>query len=187
MDEKYYEQIKNNIDAAFKEAKARKDFAEFEYKQQVQLFQKGVTGKMGVEESKLKAELAIAKYQQVQAKLNLADFDLKSCCIPSPINGRVLKKVAHEFEFVRAGEPVVELIDDTGLLAVMHFPSSTVNDIHEGGKFNIKIAETGKVYKAIITGISAKVDARSQTFEVKARIDNKDGNLRAGMSGQIVK
>lgn len=187
MDDKYYTQLYNNSQAALKEAKTRTSFSEEDYKMKVQLYQRGVYGSMDLKESKYNSDLAKSQREQANAKHFLNKYNLNSCKVYAPFDGRVVKKIARIYEYIKTGDPVLKVINDKKLYAVIHLPSTEITSIKPDDKLAIFISETGKRYEVKIEEISADIDPRSRTFEVKAVIDNSEGKLRAGMSGYLDK
>ena len=61
--------------------------------------------------------------------------------------------------------------------------TSLYNHIKLGKEIKIDILETGKTITAKISRIGAVIDPSSATLRVEAEIDNRNGNLKAGMSG----
>ncbi|MEA1926938.1 MAG: HlyD family efflux transporter periplasmic adaptor subunit, partial [Candidatus Auribacterota bacterium] len=104
-----------------------------------------------------------------------------------PFNGRLVEKLVNEYEYVRTGQPLMKIIDDNQLLAVMHLPSSEKNKIKLGQAMKIKIDETKTSHQGKIYKISGVIDPGSRTFEIKVLLDNKKGSLSAGMSGILEK
>ena len=107
------------------------------------------------------------------------------CTLKAPFAGRVEKILTREFETVRNGQPILSIIDDNRLLAVLHLPSADLPKIGLGDPVRLRINETGTVASGVVHEIAARADHRSETFEIKALIDNADHILTAGMSGVL--
>ena len=155
------------------------------YKHNQTLYKKDAVGEQELEESKLNMIKALADYEQAKANYQIASVKLNSCEIKAPFPGRIISKVENEFDYVREGQPIVEIADDSELLAVMNIPSDMMENIHTGDKLNFSIDELkcsvdGKVYS-----VSGSINPGSRTFEIKAVIDNSSKKLRIGMSGKL--
>lgn len=112
-----------------------------------------------------------------------ARFDLDSCRITAPFAGKIVEIMTKEYETVRPGQQICKLIDDNSLLAVMNVPfrqqpaiGATVNILLDGS--NKKIS--GKVYE-----ISPQADHRTGTVRIRVMIDNRQGTLRPGLTGEL--
>ncbi len=163
----------------FLKAQAYATFAAEVYKNDLKLAEKGGIGRRELAKSRLGHETA-------EAEMEIAQINLNACVIKTPFSGRLVKEIAAEHEFVRIGQPVLEIIDDYQLLAVMHLPSSQRKLLQKGQEMKFRIDETDTVHAGKVYEISAEIDPRSRTFEAKVLIDNSVRTLSAGMSGIAV-
>lgn len=131
-------------------------------------------------------ELEEARSKQVVAEVDLAIArqKLARCTVKAPFSGRVAKVLVHEHEWVKIGTPLLEVIDDSVLLAKFLLPSFLYGSLKTNGKVSIDIEETGRIYEGRISHIGAEVDPSSRSFEVFAEVKN-DASLRSGMRGTI--
>ncbi|WP_321400553.1 efflux RND transporter periplasmic adaptor subunit [Maridesulfovibrio sp.] len=131
-------------------------------------------------------ELEESRSKQVVAEVDLAIArqKLARCAVRAPFTGRVAKLLVNEHEWVKIGTPLMEIVDDSVLLAKFLLPSSMYGNVKINNKVTINIQETGKNYEGEISHIGAEVDPSSRSFEVFAEIKN-DGALRSGMRGLI--
>lgn len=187
LDKTVYKQRLLKIEASVKEAKVSLSFARKNAKRSKEVFSKGMLGQTEMEKAELDAEIAEAKYLSAKASYIVAKRDLDLCDITAPFDGRLVEKLVNEYEYVRTGQPLMKIIDDNQLLAVMHLPSSEKNKIKPGQIMKIKIDETGTSHQGKIYKISGVIDPGSRTFEIKVLLDNKKGSLSAGMSGVLQK
>jgi len=172
--------------AVLAEAKAAVAFSEKNFKRSEELFAKSAIGLQEYEQSRLDRDSAEAKAQCAEAALRLSELDLEACELKAPFDGRLSKRVAKAHEFVNAGQPLMEIIDDSSLLADMHLPSSLRGSIKIGDEMEFKVDETGAIRKGRVYEISGRIDYESRTFEAKALVGNKDRSLSAGMSGVLL-
>ena len=187
LDKTVYKQVLLKIEASLKEAKANLTFADKNAKRAKEVFKKGMLGHTEMEKAELEAEIADAKYLSAEASYIVAKRELTLCDIAAPFNGRLVERLVNEYEYVRTGQPLMKIIDDNQLLAVMHLPSSEKNKIKLGQPMKIKVDETKTVHKGKIYKISGVIDPGSRTFEIKVLLDNKKALLSAGMSGVLQK
>ena len=186
LDDRSYQQSLLKGKALLAEAQATLKFTELNLKRNQDLLKKGTVGFQEVEQSQLERDTAESKQQFAAASLEQAKLDVDACFVKVPYNGRVTKKALKENEYVGIGQPLVEVIDDSKLLAVMHMPSDKRKSIKIGDELTIKVDETGTVHKGRIYEISGRINYESRTFELKALIDNPSRALTAGMSGVLV-
>jgi membrane fusion protein, multidrug efflux system len=186
LDDRLYRQTKVKAEAQCAEAKAAQAFAEENLKRNQTLFERSAVGKSEVEQSRLDRENASAKLASAEASVKMAAIDLDACQIKAPFAGRMAKRSVKEHEFVTVGHPVVEILDDSQLLADMHLPAAMRPSVAPADELECKIDETNTVHKGKVYEIGGRIDYESRTFEVKVKIDNKDGKLSAGMSGILL-
>ena len=186
LEDSYYRQMFLRAEAQYKEKESALRFATTNATRNEDLFQKGVLGNKELETSKLEKEAAEAQLQFAKANMEIARLNLEDCKIVAPYDGRLAKRQVQDFEYVRTSQPIMEVIADQQLLAVMYLPSVRRKDIDKGSEMTFKVDETGSVHRGRIYEIAGQIDPRSRTFEVKALIDNSQRKLTAGMSGVLL-
>lgn len=97
------------------------------------------------------------------------------------------KLLTREFETVRSGQPLISIIDDNQLLAVMNLPTAELPKIKIGIPVTFKVHENGKTVTGSVFEIAGRADHRSETIEIKVLIDNAEHHFSAGMSGTLMK
>ena len=154
----------------------------------------------GKEVSIKEADLQTRKAEVRQAEAKLADLQhkLKLMTIRSPVQGMVVKKNAHQGEFVEAGQAIFMVIDvarywveanveETEIRFVK--PGSAVIirvDSYPGRDFTGKVTEIGGATVSEfslfspqkLTGVFIK---STQRLPVKIAVENTDGLLKVGM------
>ena len=91
--------------------------------------------------------------------------------------------MANRYEYVTPGQPLLQVIDDLNLHLQLLVSSRWLKWLKEGALFQVRIDETGKGYRAVVTTIGARVDPVSQTMEIRGTIEGNHPELLAGMSG----
>jgi len=131
-------------------------------------------------------ELLIAKENNEQNKALISQIKarLKSCQHVAPWNGRVMRKMASQYEFVQTGRVLMEIASNKPLRAEFLIPSEWLRWVNINTPVNIYISETDKTYEAKITNIFGEVDPVSQSIQVVAEIENYFEELLPGMSGR---
>jgi len=124
--------------------------------------------------------------QIAKASMNMSQIRLDDCTIKAPFSGRLTEKLVNEHEFVGTGTPIMEIINDSELLAIMYLPSDDIKKIKKDSTMLFIIDETGTKHEGKVYEISGYVYSGSRTFEIKAVIDNKDRELFSGMSGSLL-
>jgi membrane fusion protein (multidrug efflux system) len=118
-----------------------------------------------------------------KADLGLAQTAVDNCTIRAPFDGRVANAPVRNYQFVQAGSPLLDIVDDRDLELEFVVPSIWLAWLKIGAVETVQITETQKTYDSKITRISGKVDAASQTIKIYGRIDGDTSDLLPGMSG----
>ncbi len=182
-----YQQRLEKAKSAVAEAEAGLTHAQKALERNKDMYNQGIQGLQELERSELDVEVSLSKVAFNKANLKMAEIDYAGCKVIAPFSGRIVRKLVQEYEFVRYGTPLVSIIDDRQVLAVMHLPSADKKNLKVGQEMKIKIDETGNIHFGKVYEISAEADPASRTFEVKVVLDNMDGRLSSGWSGQLVK
>ena len=99
------------------------------------------------------------------------------------VAAKIVEVLKQEHEIVKAGEPLLKIIDDSFLFAVVNFPLKKVKPT--GAVLKLKLENdtivNGKIYE-----ISPQVNHRTGTLRLRILIDNAAGTLRAGMTGEVI-
>ena len=135
---------------------------------------------------KLEVDTAEAEVGKFKAELAHINTTLSKCSIAAPYAGRVAEQKAREQQYVQAGQPLLEILDDSVLELDFLSPSRWLSWLKIGHKFDVVIDETGKTYPARIQRLGARIDPVSQSIKVAAVIDGRFPDLIAGMSGRIL-
>ncbi len=133
----------------------------------------------------LEADKAASDAAVAQAKLNSARAVVSRCAVPAPFNGRVVEQKARAHQYVQAGQPILDILDDSVLEAEFIVPSAWVGGLKPGVGLQVLVDETRKAYEARVVRVGAKVDPVSHSVKVVAEITGEHGDLMAGMTGRV--
>lgn len=136
--------------------------------------------------STLEVDVAKAKLGEANADIALGYAALQKCRIFAPFPGRVVSLSGHEHQYMKLGDPIMEIIDDSELELKLIVPSAWMHWLKAGQTFQVHIDELAKDYPAEIKNIGASIDPISQTVPVFAYIKGKHNELLTGMSGKAV-
>jgi len=135
--------------------------------------------------STLETEMAVADAAKAHAQLNLAKAVVSKCSVLAPFGGRVAARHARPHEYVQAGQPVLEILDDRTLEAAFIMPSRWIAQVAPGQPVELRVDETGTTYPATIARLGARIDPVSHSLSATATIEGNIGDLLAGMTGQV--
>lgn len=133
----------------------------------------------------LEVEKAVADAAVAQAKLNSAQAVVSKCTVTAPYPGRVIERKAQAHQYVQAGQPLLDILDDSSLEAEFIVPSGWAPNLKAGTAVEIVVDETRKPYPAKIVRFGARVDSVSHSVKIVAEINGHFPELMAGMTGKV--
>jgi len=128
-------------------------------------------------------DMAKAERDSADAALDWARERLARMTITAPFAARVVAKRTEVGQWLKQGDPVVELVALDQLDVRLDVPEKYVDRL-AGSKqpVQVRIVATGQVMRAPVAAIIPDADPMSRLFPVRVRLDNKDMALRPGMS-----
>ena len=187
LDDRRYRNELNRAESQVRETALGVKFALQKKEDNERLFKNDLQSELEVEKSRFDYDVAQERRRAAEVSRDYAALLLQFCVMRAPFNGIVEKNLTREFEMARGGQPVLSIIDDNQLLAVLNLPSVSLPKVTIGLPVTIKITENGKTVTGEVYEIASRADHRSETFEIKVKIDNTGHQFKAGMSGILVK
>ncbi|WP_337747182.1 efflux RND transporter periplasmic adaptor subunit [Victivallis vadensis] len=155
------------------------DFARAVFEDKKQLRAKNFTS--DYELKKAEFDLSVAESSLADAKLNLS-----YCIVKAPFAGKLAEIRTQEYETVRPGQPLFRIIDDNRLLAVMNVPLNDAALTTVGNPVVVSVSGMDRKAKGTVYEVAPQADHRTGTVRIRVLIDNGDGKLRAGMTGELI-
>ncbi len=134
---------------------------------------------------KVELDVSETEVQKNQAEVATMHTMLNKCAIAAPFAGRVAEQKVREQQYVQAGQPILDIIDDSVLELEFLVPSKWLAWVRPGYGFQVSIDETRKSYPAKVLRVGARVDPVSQSVKLVAAISGRFPELIAGMSGRV--
>lgn len=127
-------------------------------------------------------EWELSRIDLANARRRLSDKQLSA-----PFNGTVTAIHKDVGEWLQPGEPFLELIHVDELHAVFYLPYPRAVHLSGGQSVELRFPQINvDRLDGEIFFISPEVDSSSGMVVVKARIDNRTGQLRPGISGKVI-
>ncbi|OHV76551.1 efflux RND transporter periplasmic adaptor subunit [Rhizobium sp. LCM 4573] len=129
-----------------------------------------------------------AQIAEQSAKLALAtaELNLKRRDITAPIDGITGIVAVNIGDNVTTQTNVVTIDDRSAILVDFWAPERFATAVTAGQPVEAtSIARPGKVFSGAVESIDNRVDAASRTMRIRARVDNAQDELRAGMSFNV--
>ncbi|MEO5378206.1 MAG: efflux RND transporter periplasmic adaptor subunit [Magnetococcus sp. DMHC-6] len=133
----------------------------------------------------LETVTSAAEAAKARAEVTLMSATVAKCSLTAPFSGRVAEQKAREHQYLQAGQPILDILDDSHLEIEFIVPSRWLTWIKPGIPFILHVEETGLAQPAKVTRIGARVDAVSQTVKVTGEFIKEIPGLLAGMSGRV--
>lgn len=129
------------------------------------------------------AELVVAN---ARLALRDAELNLDRRAITSPIDGIVGILPVEAGNYVTT-ETVVATVDDRSSIKIdFHVPERFASNMAVGGPLTASpIARPDEVFEGAVSAVDNRVDDKSRTLLVQAKIPNDNDTLRAGMSFRV--
>ena len=142
----------------------------------------------------LKKIISRADYQLAQTAVDSArlavsasELALERRQVRAPIDGIAGIVNVEVGDYVTVSTPLVTLDDRSKLLIDFWVPERFTGLVKEGQEVTARpIARAGKSFPGHIEAIDNRIDPASRTLHVRAAIANKDDELRAGQSFEVV-
>ena len=161
-------------DAELARARATVRQREIEYEARQQL-----KGKSYVSEAQLQE--AAALLETARADLRRAELDIENRHIRAPFPGALQERQVEIGDFVSPGDPVATFVDEQTIVVTASISEFDAAYVEPGQAAEAELA-TGEIVDGIIRYVAPVADAATRTFTVELAVDNRDGELRAGMS-----
>lgn len=132
---------------------------------------------------KAKAELA-----QAEAACRTAVNELADTRLTAPHDGYVQQVYIQQHQDVRPSSPVISFIDLSKVKAETYISEEMVAALHPQGKDACTIRfnrEPDRIYRPEQVFVTQSASRNNVSFLLTALIDNRDGQLFGGMSGEI--
>ena len=122
-------------------------------------------------------QLKSAVAQEAMARKTLSDTKLHA-----PFSGYISSKNAEMGQNASPGMPVLKLVSIGSVKVKISVPEDDIQRIQKGSSMKIMVPALGnREFEGRVTERGVSADPRSRTYEVKASIQNHDGQLLPGM------
>ncbi|PST22106.1 MexH family multidrug efflux RND transporter periplasmic adaptor subunit [Mesorhizobium plurifarium] len=129
------------------------------------------------------AEIAL---QAAELALKTAELDLKRRDIAAPSKGVVGIITVNVGDYVTTSTPIAVVDDRSQILVDFWVPERFAGKIFVDQPVTAQaIAQPGRALQGVVHAIDNRLDPASRTLRVRARLENPDDRLRAGMSFSV--
>jgi multidrug efflux system membrane fusion protein len=131
---------------------------------------------------------ATSAYEAAKENKNIAEFNLRFSSITAPANGRIIAKLAEEYELIGSGMPVVVFSGEgkDEWIVKAGIADKDAISIKKGDKAEISIdAFPDRIFPAIVTQLAESADPLSGTFDVEITVDPQNERFLNGLVAKV--
>jgi membrane fusion protein, multidrug efflux system len=134
------------------------------------------------QEKVLKEQLAAAK-----ARVGSINHDSSKTKVVAPVSGTIEKRSVGAGDFVRIGDPIVQIVSKQKLRAHLPFPEQIASKIKPGQKVRLSTPASKAVVETVVHEMKPMVTEGSRSIDVLADINNQiDWQPGASVTGVVV-
>lgn len=127
----------------------------------------------------------LAKLEAARAEQTRAQLDLNNRVIRAPFDGVLQEREVEIGDFVRAGDAVATFVDNMTLVVTGTLAEQELRGVQVGDEARADLV-TGQSANGRIRYLSPVADESTRTFLVELEIDNRKGDLPAGVTAEMV-
>ncbi|KZL91611.1 efflux RND transporter periplasmic adaptor subunit [Clostridium magnum] len=131
-------------------------------------------------------QVATAQVAQSQAGVNSAQIQLNNATITAPISGVVSAKDVKVGQLASSQSGSVTIIDSSSFIAEISVPDKIIGKVQVGQSVQVSIsALENKKVSGVIDKISPNSNSKDNSYTIKVKVDNSNGELTAGMFAKV--
>ncbi len=177
------------VDAARAQlAQARAQVAETnrEAKRQQALFERNVTARAKLDQTRTQVALENARVEAATAQLGSAQRALADSAVRAPFAGLIGRRQVSAGEYVQPGKVLFELVALDPIEVEFHVTERDSSLVGMNQQVGVSVAPFPReTFHGTVTVVSPTIDPRTRTLRVKALIQNPDARLRPGLFAQV--
>ncbi len=128
------------------------------------------------------AQVAMAEVGLKQARKALSDAELRA-----PYDGVITMVMKEIGEYAPAMPPtmLIQIVDTSSLQVQVFLPETVARSVEEGMQAEVEIDSAKLTRTGEVIFVSDRIQPGSQTFEVRIKLDNADGAIKAGAFARV--
>jgi RND family efflux transporter MFP subunit len=172
--------------AAKREAQARYELAQKNFKRFQELKNKGIVSVQQFQDAESEQKAWSAEISQLQAQIDRYEYDLDKARIVAPFSGYVTSERTEVGQWIDEGGAVVELIDIDTIEITVDAPERYVSQIKPEDKVEVNFDALPDVkLEGRVSSVVPQADKAARTFPVKIELDNKEHLIKSGMVARV--
>ncbi len=182
-----YEVALENMEGRLDKAKADLEFAKGEYARALRIVKRdpGAVSETYVEQRQMERDATSGEVRTLTASVEQAKLALGYTTLKAPFEGTIVATYVENFEFVKAQQPIVRLLDKSQIEMVIDVPEGLIVLAPYVEKLEVVFDPFPDVtIEAKIFEIGREATEATRTYPVTLRMDQPEGmNILPGMAG----
>ena len=166
-------------------AEAQLANAKAEFDRQSTLFEQKITAKNDYDRAETAFRVAQAEVERAKKSIEETKVGVSFSDIRSPVNGRVVDRLAEPGDTASPGSPILQLYDPSALQLEAAVRESIATRLKVGDTLDVHIDSLDKTLEGRVDEIVPQAEAGSRVFRVKVGLPLDDG-LYTGMFGRLI-
>lgn len=122
-----------------------------------------------------------AQLNQAREGVSMAKEALDNFTVKAPAAGTVASVLVSAGDFATQSMPPVTIVDTESLILQVPLTEYEVTRVSAGDHMTVSVDALDKTYDGVVEWVSPSMEARTQSYYAKLRIENADGDIRPGM------
>ncbi|MGK7346327.1 MAG: efflux RND transporter periplasmic adaptor subunit [Candidatus Nitrospinota bacterium M3_3B_026] len=186
LDDTLYRIEVNTARGALQKAQAALEKARLAEERARELYKQKVASEEAMQNAALEVKAAKAEVALRKADLARAEHNLSRLKVRAPFDGWISRKLVEAGEWVKEGDGLYEIINLDRVDVIVEAPEVNIESFTRGKKTGFTLdAHPGAAYEGRIRAVSPKADAKTRTFMTRIGVDNRKGDILAGMVARV--
>jgi len=175
------------VEAQVLESEARRHAAEVRVRRAQELFEAKVISTEQLDDSRFELNALDAGVAALRASIGEIDLAIKQSTIKAPFSGSVTQKLTEIGQWVRVGDPLLEIIGTNDLEVDVDVPEIHFSKVSLGQACQIRFeALPGVTLQGKVVALAPEADPQARTFRVKVSVSSRKGTVRPGMVAAVI-
>ena len=193
LDPEPFELTVRDAEATLADALAKRESSTADYERTQALFKANVASRQELERDKARADSRKSQVEAAEARLNLAQRDLRRSVLLAPFSGSISVREIDPAMKVGSGQIVIEMDSrESGLRVEVQMPETLVARVRQGKEVDVRFPSIGhegadaddRSYAAVVTEVGTRAGA-GNSFPVRADLSQPPEGLRPGMTAEV--
>ncbi|MCP5060431.1 MAG: efflux RND transporter periplasmic adaptor subunit [bacterium] len=168
--------------ARLTEAAANLEEEERELVRRQQLFDRKIASSQALDKAKTALSLARSRKQAAEARVGVAARAVEDSQVRAPFSGLIASREVSRGEYVRVGQALFDMVALDPIEVEFSVAERDSARVRLGMEVAVRVSPyPGETFTGEVSVISPRIDRRTRTLRVKARVSNGDGRLRPGL------